>query len=245
MKPKYKNPLAVAFGNASVIVSLCLVTEDGEDVSLLGLADYTLLGDVFIMSLLNKKQFYSIDADTRDLVADKSYETLDSGRYMVNVAVSSVYQDLIQTALRKCPDLEKSIIIGKEKHPDGVMILTITQSATWTRFTTIVVKKTKSLTPKESADLLGKLNNATPLKIVPFLVAPQFDWLVNWATAQSGADDLKMPANTANILNGLFRNTEIVVILNIHAGDKPFRISHACISELKIAGDRLVPNFSE
>lgn len=42
MKSDYKNALAVAFGHTSVIVSLCLETNGGEDVSLLGLADYVL-----------------------------------------------------------------------------------------------------------------------------------------------------------------------------------------------------------
>lgn len=204
------------------------------------------------MLSFNKNQFTSIDAATRDLVASKSYETLDSGRYMVNVAVSPVHQDIIREALWKSPRLEKLIIAGKKNHPTDAMILTITQSTKWAHVNAIAVKNEEKLSPKAAADLLGELNNATPLKMVPFLVAPQFDWLVNWACTRSGSADpndqstkYSIPTDVADIVNGLFKNTEVVVILNIHEGDNPFRIRHACISELKIVDGKLVPNFSE
>ena len=195
------------------------------------------------------------DQEVIDAVAKASYDTLHTGRFMVDVNLTNYTKALIATLLNDLPpDVSERCRAEKLNKPNStnVIVLVDDPNGDEYRMSVVSLDPTIVLEPEVAGAMLKNLSNATPLKTVPFPVSPQLDWLANWATSEAHramTPDLNgvkynLPISAVNILHGLFCKTDIVVILAVLLSKDPQRVAFNSIAEATLNPDgKLVPTY--
>ena len=191
-----------------------------------------------------------------DAVSKASYDTLHTGRFMVDVNLTDYTKRVIATLLEDAPpDIIEHCRREKQGHHNATNVIVLVEDPNGDtyRMGWFVLEPTVVLEPEVAATMLRNLSNAKPLKTVPFPASPQLDWFANWATYESlrimapGVQGTKpgLPNTAVNIVHGLFCKTDIVVILAVLLSKDPQRVSFNSVSEATLTPDgKLVPTFT-
>ena len=196
-----------------------------------------------------------VDQNHLDALTKASFDTLHTGRFMINANLTNLSKAIITTFLAEIPpDAIESYRKDKTTTPNCTGVVTLVDDPDTDKFRVgwTVIEPSINLEPEVAATMLKNMSRARPHQTVPFPASPQLDWLANWATFEAHGcmnSDLRntshrLSVDVANILHGLFCNADIVVILAVVRSHDPISISFHSVTEATITDDgKLVPTF--
>lgn len=179
-------------------------------------------------------------------------ETVHTGRFMINVGLDDVSKRQFTNMLATIPSENVAALAEtKGQNPRALCILTIVEIPFNTSFRVgcQIYRPSIMLDPEVAATMIQ--NQSSLPNDAPVGALAQLEWLSDWASKDGlrvlsndpAIRDEERPSTEVNLLRGLFRDTDIVVLFNVLDPRSHSMYFHTAIEARVTSDGALVPTF--